>query len=647
MRGASTIFARASAALLGLFAIATAASARTDGWDAVVELDREFSCLPIAAALQPLLEGKTSTRFVKVIGSLAGSADEIGVPVLYRNGGKSPGAVREAPIRACVPLIPTKLAGYTQGAPVADGSSLLGTSARIHFENVSLTVRCSAGQSRDFVGLFLGAGWLAGYERGSSEYAGGMISSGLLITGNLRIRFADDCDAGRPDGILPALQTASFLTAKGTGRAAAFINGLMRSDLTKLTLDVSGWPGDDNDDLCVVHHHSWGVRFQGIRCGDLGAGGLLVYGTSDSSYRDVYFTGNTGPGLMLGDPINGGRISSFDGRGGACVGDDGDPRDGIETCGSFSDAVVESIRVDGIVEGNRYGNVLVFGDVDRVRLDVRAESSASCRTPDCSGAEEHPMRGPNIGLFGGRCEGGSRAGLAGFLAARAPGRAARTDCPGGELAIPKPTGRAGSITFTGEIGGDRGFDGANEIEPDWNGIDLGAGFRGGVVRLQAHVAPSDVGCTLGCDDSKLDARRLAILDADSSASGTVDLTGFRRMGNHGVVGRYPFVRHDGERWLIIRPNSGARALLPRGDWIVQRAEASDHAAALACRFDLVDLHQRSRPVVPNVLKADNAESLRLSAETALSVRASDSSGVGECPSSMTSEVSVQLIPSGS
>ena len=63
---------------------ASAAHARTEGWDAVVDLDRETSCRPIVAALQRLLESKVSSRFVKVTGSLTGTADAIAVGVIVQ-----------------------------------------------------------------------------------------------------------------------------------------------------------------------------------------------------------------------------------------------------------------------------------------------------------------------------------------------------------------------------------------------------------------------------------------------------------------------------------------------------------------------------------------------------------------------------------
>ncbi len=218
-------------ALLAAFVLLNSApaSARTDGWDAVIDLDRETSCRPIVAALQPLLEGKASTRFVKVTGSLTGTADAISVPVLYRTGGARPGPPTESPIRACIPLIPTTRAGYFRGAPVADGSPLNGVLARIHFENVELRVRCEQGQSRDFVALFLGGGWLAGFENGSHEYAGGTISGGVVLSGLLRVQFEGDCDGGLRAGSPPQLRPRSFLSERGTARAVMFVNGLMRS----------------------------------------------------------------------------------------------------------------------------------------------------------------------------------------------------------------------------------------------------------------------------------------------------------------------------------------------------------------------------------------------------------------------------------
>jgi hypothetical protein len=558
---------------------ASAAHARTDGWDAVVDLDRDGSCRGIAAALQPLLEGKTASRFVKVVGSLDGNADAIGVPVLYRSGGAKPGPALEAPVRACVPLIPTTRAGYFRGAPVADGSALGGVTARIHFENVELRVRCGA-QTRDFVALWLGAGWLAGYEAGSQEYAGGTISGGVVLSGLLRVRFEGDCDGGRRLGTAPALRPRSFLSERGTARAVAFVNGLLRSDLTKLTLDATGWPAQDADDVCIVHHHTWGLRAQGVRCSDFGAGGLLVYGSADASYRDVYVTASAAAGVYLGEPEHGAAISSFAPASGECVGNDGEGRDGTERCGEFVDASLTSLELTGIVEGNAGGNVLAFGSLDRVRLDFRGENGAGCTTARCDGRGDRPLRGPSLGLFGGRCDGGARAGLAGFVDSVFSGTP-RDDCPGGTLRVPASRMPIGVLTVTGEVGGDRGFDGANAAEPDWNGIDVGPGFTSGTVRLAATLGASDVGCAGECDDRRHDGRWLALLGADSEARGTIDLTGYHRAHGRTVIGPYPFVRHDGERWLPWRP--GAGLVGPRrgaGGWIAHALLASGSACAL-------------------------------------------------------------------
>jgi len=570
--------------LLAAFA-SQPAHARTDGWDAVVDLDRETSCRAIAAALEPLVTGKTPTAFIKITGSLAGEADEIGVPVRYRSGGGKPGPAHEAPVQTCLPLIPAKNAGYANGAPVADGSSLNGVVARIHFENVQLTVSCQRAQSRDFVALFLGAGWLAGYESGSREYAGGTISGGVVLSGLLRVRFEGDCDGGRAAGIAPELNPNRFLSARGTSRLVMFVNGLMRSDLTKLTLDASGWPARDHDDLCIVHHHAWGVRVQGIRCGEFGGGGILAYGSADSSYRDVYITASAGAGVYLGDPSHGASISSFQPASGLCIGDDGNAQDGEETCGGFIDHALTSLELSGIVEGNAGGNVLAFGAADRVRLDFRGESAVSCRTADCSGADDQPMHGPNLGLFGGRCHGGARAGMPGFVDSVFAGPP-RDDCPGGRLLTPPTRMGGGSLTVTGEIGGDRGFDGAKPREPDWNGIDVGAGFLSGVVRLPASVGASDVGCEAGCDDRSLDLEATALLGADSDARGLVDLTGYRRIDPASAIGPYPFVRHDGERWTQWR--AGGRVPAPaaggrRNAWILHALRGG--AAGCSIRVD--------------------------------------------------------------
>jgi hypothetical protein len=570
----------AFALALALAGDASAAAARTDGWDAIVDLDHESSCRPIAAALQPLLEGKASTRFVKVTGSLTGTADAIGVPLLYRAGGARPGPAVEARIRTCLPLIPTTRAGYSRGAPVADGSSLYGVLARIHFENVELRVRCEGGQSRDFVALWLGAGWLAGYERGSREYAGGMISSGVVLSGFLRVQFEGDCDGGRRERVAPALRPRSFLSDGGTARAVLFANGLMRSDLTKLTLDATGWPAADADDVCIVHHHSWGVRAQGLRCAYFGGGGLLAYGDSDSSYRDVYVTASGGAGVYLGDPSHGASISSFAAE--PCVGDDGDGRDGAETCGAFVDALLASFQVTGIVEGNSGGNVLAFGPVDRVRIDVRGEMLVRCSNTRCDGRGDRPLRAPSLGLFGGLCEGGARDGLPGFVDSVFSGPP-RDDCPGGRLRLPESKIANGLLRVTGEIGGDRGFDGANAGEPDWNGIDVGAGFRSGVVQLAASVGASDVGCEGGCDDRSLDPHWLALLGADSHASGTLDLTGYARSHPRTVIGPYPFVRHDGERWVPWRSSGAIAALAAAGSYIAHLARVPDASCEIEWR----------------------------------------------------------------
>lgn len=637
---------------LGLALAAAGASARVDGWDAVVDLSRADSCRPIAAALQPLLEGKVASRYVKVTGSLDGAADALGLPVLYRNGGARPGAALESRIRACVPLIPTRRAGYFRGSPVADGSSLAGITARLHFENVELSVRCEGGQSRDFVALFLGGGWLSGYEAGTREYAGGKISGGVVLSGFLRIRFVGDCDSGRRAGSVAELRPASLLTERGTGRVALFANGLMRSDLTKLTLDVSGGSAADSDDLCIVHHHTWGLRVQGVRCGELGGGALLAYGSSDSSYRDVYFTGNTGPGLALGDPGHGAAISSFDAGGDACVGDDGDARDGAETCGAFIDASLESLRVEGVVEGNSFGNALVFGATDRVQLDVRGEAALSCSRPDCTGRRDRPMRGPNLGLYGGRCAGGQRDSLAGFVDSVFSGPP-RDDCPGGRLELPKTRSRRGSLQVVGEVGGDRGFDGANPGEPDWNGIDVGAGFLGGSVQLAASVYGSDVGCPDACDDRGLDPRRLALFGADGDARGVVDLTGYRRGHTLATVGPYPFVRHDGERWIPLEIGAEAAQPLPEGDWIAHVARSAGSPTELGCRLDLLSSPaQRGEPtlIASDLAASPNAGSQgivgRLIERTVgmrfLRLRARATGGVA-CPSSREA-LWLQLLP---
>ena len=624
--------------------IAEGALARTDGWDAVVNLDRELSCAPIAEALRPLLEGRVPSRYVKVTGSLAGDADAIGVPVLYRSGGLRPGAAREAPVRTCVPLIPTTRAGYLRGAPVADGSSLHGKSARLHFENVELTVRCGALQTGDFVGLWLGAGWLAGYREGSNEYAGGEISSGVVVSGLLRVRFEGDCDGGRRLGTAPALRPHSFLSERGTARAVIFVNGLMRADLTKLTLEASGWPAEDADDVCIVHHHSWGVRLQGVRCGEFGGGGLLAYGSADSSYRDVYFTGGAAAGVYLGEPEHGTSVSSFRPRSGACVGDDGNPRNGVERCGEFQDAALNSFQLSGIVEGNVAGNVLAFGALNRVRVDFRGEMASGCTTPSCDGPKDRPLRGPSLGLYGGRCEGGARDGLPGFVDSVFAGPP-RQDCPGGTLRVPASRVRPGVLTVTGEVGGDRGFDGANPDEPDWNGIDVGAGFQSGVVRLAATIGGSDVGCTENCDDRRIDGRWLALLGADANARGTIDLTGYHRLHGGAAIGPYPFVRHDGERWVAWR--AGVAPARPEGagrSWVAHAVRSSGED----CALELADesARPRARRLVPLSIPATVLGARLLYAGRAVGGEALPVIRAGSCSSTRPPSGELQLVPSG-
>jgi hypothetical protein len=240
--------------------------------------------------------------------------------------------------------------------------------------------------------------------------------------------------------------------------------------------------------------------------------------------------------------------------------------------------------LSGIVEGNAGGNLLVFGAVDRVRVDFRGEGGSHCSGARCERPGDRPMRAPNLGLFGGECVGGARDGLPGFVDSVFAG-APRNDCPGGRLAIPETKFPIGSLLVTGEIGGDRGFDGANDAEPDWNGIDLGAGFRAGSVRLAASVSASDVGCSGECDDRRHDARWLALLGADSDASGTLDLTGYARSHARTVIGPYPFVRHDGERWVPWRSSGAIAALAAAGSYIAHLARVPDASCEIEWRAD--------------------------------------------------------------
>jgi hypothetical protein len=298
------------------------------------------ACAAIQAALnpyliEPLREPGRHYR-VKVTGTATVSFDQ-----LHRVAYQQAGRVREdGPYRYCFGLFPSRR--QRNGYPVSDGSHLSEADARLTLWWDAAEIRFdAAGQDLPVVIYGQGDGYVSGY-------GGGGINGGLVEYGFLEIRMiaAANSPGFGEDRVVPMASHRLFESATTTVGLLSF--RITRANVAGLTLRINGH-SPDRDDIGIVHIDSWGMRRTGgTHLRELHTG-LQVYGNANMTLGQAYFPWNTGPNLVLGDPVNGAGVRYFE----RCT---------TGNCDFRRRGAVGSLTVrDSVIEGTNRGLLLAFG----------------------------------------------------------------------------------------------------------------------------------------------------------------------------------------------------------------------------------------------------------------------------------------------
>jgi hypothetical protein len=230
----------------------------------------------------------------------------------------------------------------------------------ITFDNVLIELDTSL-QDKPIVVLQLGAIYNFGSKDGKLDTRDGSINVGGVIQGNLTLKLNVQDKVTRDIGTtLPRLP----FDAEGTPRTSVigvFESGIHRTDMTKLSLTIES-KRKDNDDIGILHHHSWGVSRGPTRIEKLGIGALF-YGNSTGSITNSYIHRNS-IGIMLGDFENAGSIVFARN----CVNSQS-PTSYSDACKTIKAHVTGLVVADSVIEGNSHGNLVIN---DGSRIDFRS-----------------------------------------------------------------------------------------------------------------------------------------------------------------------------------------------------------------------------------------------------------------------------------
>jgi len=359
----------------------------------------------------------------------------------------------------CFGLIPTNT--IQAGSPVGDASGVSeNVRLTIHFEDVDIAY---APQKRGATAVI--AQWGNFYQRGwasnnvKSKKIDGWIQGGVRITGRLSITSRPTVREARPPRLMRGL-SAMPLNPSKISTIGWFETGLLRADLSDLSLNLAG-SRSDPDDIGLIHHHGWGVYRGPMRVTGWGVG-LLFYGNSVGSIVNAYVSRNN-VGLALGDARVGGDVVVSP----RCL--LGEEQSDLRHCERRAGAVSELTIRDSVVEGNSDGNLVIF-HADRISFDsVHFEM-----------AKTNSQKGHGILLGGGVC--------AEHDSAEGQFCGSDSDCRAGRCAA-LPNASLGTIRFLGgSIGGDRSSD-------DWDAVFLGPGVKplrkNSSIRFETRVGKSD------------------------------------------------------------------------------------------------------------------------------------------------------------
>jgi len=328
--------------LMGVVASATFLFGDTASahWTEIDISKQENACAAIQAALNPYLieshrEPGKHYR-VKVTGTAT-----VGFEQLHRSSYEHAGAVREdGPYRYCFGLFPSKR--LWKGYPVSDGSNLKEGVARLTLWWDAAEIRFDAsGQDLPTVLYGQGDGYVSGH-------GGGGVNGGFVEYGFLEIRMITAASSPGFGEDRVVAMASDRLFESPTTTVGIFSFGFVRANVAGLALRINGH-SPDRDDIGIVHIDSWGMRRTGGTHLRALHTALQVYGNANMTLGQAYVPWNTGPDLVLGDPVNGAGVRYFERcANGRC---DFRPR------GHVGELTVR----DSVIEGTNLGLLIFFG----------------------------------------------------------------------------------------------------------------------------------------------------------------------------------------------------------------------------------------------------------------------------------------------
>lgn len=386
------------------------------------------ACAAIQAALNPYLveslrEPGRHYR-IKVTGTATVTFDQLH-RVAYEHEG---GVHEDGPYRYCFGLFPSRR--LSEGYPVSDGSNLGESKGRLTLWWDAAEIRFDpAGQ--DLPAVIYGQG--DGYVSGDG---GGVVNGGFVEYGFLEIRMVKAANTpgfGR-ERVVPMASHRLFESPTTT--VGIFSFAMKRANVAGLALRINGH-SPDRDDIGIVHIDSWGMRRTGgTHLRELHTA-MQVYGNGNLTLGQAYFPWNTGPDIVLGDPVNGAGVRYFE----RCV----TGRCDFRRRGNVSEMTVR----DSVVEGTNLGLLIAFGGCTKCQfLAVHFEQGD---------AQQHAI------LIGaGQCGAADAHRVCG----------SDRECPASGIChVPSPFYLDRIVFAGGGIGSDKGYKHAER----WSPIYLGKG----------------------------------------------------------------------------------------------------------------------------------------------------------------------------
>lgn len=329
----------------------------------------------------------------------------------------------------------------------------------IIFDNLFLNYDARE-QNKPAVIFQMGALYNTGWRSESNMMGMGDINIGGRMSGYISIRSIFRKVDNWIPGQLPSMPFYGN-TMSRTTTVSWFETGILRTDMMDLSLDFEAIRFDD-DDIGILHQHSWGVRHGPVRIENYGVG-LLYYGNSVGSISSSYIHNNR-YGLVLGDFNIGGDVIPSEN----CILGIVEPENKHDYCSRRNSQVFGLSVYDTVIEGNNYGNVIIN---DASRIDIRTTHL------------EMPLlqyqKGHGVLIGGGVCASSAAYAIC----------ASDEDCERGACKYPENAGILG-VRFTGgHIGGDR-------FSNKWDGIVIGSNakqrsFKGPQVIFESYLQSSD------------------------------------------------------------------------------------------------------------------------------------------------------------